>query len=222
MVANIRSGSSLSGALRYNKEKADKNEVANTLLAEDVGTVRKTRTVGCRRLHGELHAVPRSQLQDDQYGFPCLAESITGRQTDWRTTSGDCSRIYGAYGLATSLTLPSNIRISTESISISCRCGSMSRAAHFRTIARPGAQWRFCVTWSANTACIRASRTKTNQSYENELQERKCQAADYVRCAVVHAKLQIIRRHVARYAGLTLYPTMPYARHTFAMTTSLA
>ena len=40
--------------------------------------------------------------------------------------------------------------------------------------------------------------------------------------AVVHAKLQIIRRHVARYAGLTLYPTMPYARHTFAMTTSLA
>ena len=27
MVANIRSGSSPSGALRYNKEKADKNEV---------------------------------------------------------------------------------------------------------------------------------------------------------------------------------------------------
>ena len=82
MVANIRSGSSPSRDLRYNKEKADKNEVANTLLAEDVGTVRKTRTVGCRCLHGGFLAVPRSQLQDDQYGFPCLAESITGRQTD--------------------------------------------------------------------------------------------------------------------------------------------
>lgn len=56
MVANIRSGSSLSGALRYNKEKADKNEVANTLLAEDVGTVRPIRAHGCQCLHGEFHS----------------------------------------------------------------------------------------------------------------------------------------------------------------------
>ena len=97
MVANIRSGSSLSGALRYNKEKADKNEVANTLLAEDVGTVRKTRTVGCRRLHGEFPAVPRSQPTDDQYGLPCFAEPLTGGQTDRRTAPGNRLRVHGAH-----------------------------------------------------------------------------------------------------------------------------
>jgi len=62
---------------------------------------------------------------------------------------------------ANSLILFSSTRTFPESISISCRCGSMSRAANSRTISKPGARWRFCVTWSANTACIRVSRERS-------------------------------------------------------------
>lgn len=85
MVANIRSGSSPSRDLRYNKEKADKNEVANTLLAEDVGTVRKHGQldvdacmvgfwpyleVNCRTInmvfHASLNPSPEDKLTDEQ------------------------------------------------------------------------------------------------------------------------------------------------------------
>ena len=73
MVANIRSGSSLSGALRYNKEKADKNEVANTLLAEDDACMENFMPyleVNCRTInmvfHASLNPSPEDKLTDEQ------------------------------------------------------------------------------------------------------------------------------------------------------------
>ena len=39
----------------------------------------------------------------------------------------------------------------------------MSRAANSRMISRPDVRWRYCVTWSANTACIRASRDRNRR-----------------------------------------------------------
>ena len=47
-------------------------------MAEDAGAARPVQTSQHRHLHGELHAVSRSQLQDYEHGFPCLAESFAG------------------------------------------------------------------------------------------------------------------------------------------------
>ena len=89
MVANIRSGATPGGTLYYNKEKVDRDE--------DAGAVRQTQANGCRRLHGEFPAVPRSQPTDDQYGLPCFAEPLTGGQTDRRTAPGNRLRVHGAH-----------------------------------------------------------------------------------------------------------------------------
>ena len=161
MVANIRSGSSPGGALYYNKGKVDKDE-AEVLLWQKMlepydkcgrldidacmdsfwpyleANRRTTNTV----FHASLNPSPEDRLIDEQLReIACEYMECMG---------------YGdqPYIVLSTRTFP-------ESISISCRCGSMSRAANSRTISRPGARWRSCVIWSGNTVCIRASRERS-------------------------------------------------------------
>jgi len=162
MVANIRSGSSPGGALYYNKEKVDKNE-AEVLLWQKMlepfnkhgrmdidacmesfrpyleANRRTTNTV----FHVSLNPSPEDRLTD---------ERLRDIAREYMERMG-----YGEQPYSSTRTFP-------ESISISCRCGSMSRAANSRTISRPGARWKFCVIWSGNTVCIRVSKARNKQT----------------------------------------------------------
>ena len=82
MVANIRSGSSPGGALYYNKEKVDKDEAEVLLWQKMLEPYDKCGRLDIDACMESFMAVPRSQPQDYEHGFPCLAEPFTGRQAD--------------------------------------------------------------------------------------------------------------------------------------------
>ena len=158
MVANIRSGSSPGGALYYNKEKVDKDEAEVLLWQKMLEPYDK-----CGRL--DIDACMESfmpYLEANRRTTNTVFHASLNPSPEDRLTDEQLRKIACEYmermGYGEQPYIVFKHKDISESISISCRCASMSRAANSRMISRPDVRWRYCVIWSVNTACSRVSR----------------------------------------------------------------
>ena len=146
MVANIRSRPSPSGALYYNKEKVDKDEAEVLLWQKMLEPYDK-----CGRL--DIDACMESfmpYLEANRRMTNTVFHVLTNPSPEDKLTDGQLREIACEYmehmGCGEQPISFLSTRTFPESISISCRYGSMSRTANSRMISRPGARWRFCLT----------------------------------------------------------------------------
>lgn len=201
MVANIRSGSSPGGALRYNKEKVDKDE-AEVLFWQkmlepfdkharlDVDACMESfwpyleanRRTTNTAFHASLNPSPEDRLTDDQ--LRDIAQEHMERM-------GYCKQPYIVFKHKDI----DREHLHIVSFVLTSRAGkSAIRTNTLSPVRIAGIRPKI---WNAKQQ-IRYFPTKDRNSMNMTIQ------------------------HVARYAGFRFYPTMHLARHTFATTASLA
>ena len=99
MVANIRSGATPGGALRYNKEKVDKDEAEVLLWQKMLEPYDKCGRLDIDACMESFMPYLEANRRTMNTVFHASLNPFARRQTDRRTAPGDRMRIHGAHGL---------------------------------------------------------------------------------------------------------------------------
>ena len=101
MVANIRSGSSPGGALRYNKEKVDKDEAEVLLWQKMLEPFDKHGRMDIDACMDSFRPYLEANRRTTNTVFHVLLNSFARRQTDRRTVTGNRTRsIWNVWDMA--------------------------------------------------------------------------------------------------------------------------